>query len=131
MVTRMAKRAALLAPIVLAALWIFSGPRAALSGAVGIAMALVNLWAAARIIGGVADNNPNLLLIGGMIAFTLGLVILGGVAYFLHTADVVIFPIVGFTLIGTHMLLVLTEARTAYPIRKPVDARSNAADARS
>ena len=130
MVVRMAKRALFLAPVVVAALWIFGGPVWALSGAVGIAMTLGNLWAAARIIGGVADNNPTLLLIAAMVAFTLGLALLTGVAFGLQALNVVDFPVVGFTLIGSHMVLVLTEAGAAYPIRDP-DRSNEVANARS
>ncbi len=119
MVVRMAKRAMFLAPIVVVALWIMGGPIWALSGAVGIAMTLANLWAAARIIGGVADNNPTLLLVAAMVAFTLGLALLGAIAFGLQALDIVDFPVVGFTLIGTHMVLVIAEAGAAYPIRKP------------
>ena len=130
MVVRMAKRAMLLTPIVVVALWIFGGPVWALSGAVGVAMTLANLWAAARIIGGVADNNPTLLLIAAMVAFTLGLGLLAGVAFGLQALEIVDFPVVGFTLIGTHMVLVLVEAGSAYPIRKP-DRSNEIANARS
>lgn len=130
MVVRMARRAMLLTPIVVVALWIFGGPVWALSGAVGVAMTLANLWAAARIIGGVADNNPTLLLIAAMVAFTLGLGLLAGVAFGLQALKIVDFPVVGFTLIGTHMVLVLAEAGSAYPIRKP-DRSNEIANARS
>lgn len=129
MVHRMAKRALYLAPVVATALWIFGGPLFAVSGLIGIAMTLANLWAAARIIGGIADNNPTLLLVGAMVAFTLGLGLLAGLAFGLQALDLADFPVVGFTLIGTHMVLVLSEFATAYPVRKTapdkvVNARS-------
>ena len=130
MVVRMAKRAMFLTPIVVAGLWIFGGPVWALSGAVGIAMTLVNLWAAARIIGGVADNNPTLLLVAAMVAFTLGLALLGAIAFGLQALEIVDFPVVGFTLIGTHMVLVISEAGAAYPIRK-TDGSKEVVNARS
>ncbi len=130
MVVRMAKRAAYVAPVLAVALWIFGGPTWALSGLVGVAMTLANLWGAARIIGGVADNNPMLLLVAAMVAFTLGLGLLAVIGLGLQALDVVDFPVVGFTLIGTHMVLVLAEAGAAYPIRK--SKRSNeVANARS
>lgn len=130
MVVRMAKRAMFLAPILIVALWFFGGPLWALSGAVGVAMTLGNLWASARIIGGVADNNPTLLLVAAMVAFTLGLALLGAIAFALQALEVVDFPVVGFTLIGTHMVLVISEAGAAYPIRK-TDAAEKVANARS
>lgn len=130
MVVRMARRAVFLAPVAIVALWFFGGPLWALSGAIGIAMTLGNLWASARIIGGVADNNPTLLLVAAMVAFTLGLALLGGIAFALQALEIVDFPVVGFTLIGTHMVLVISEAGAAYPIRKS-DGADKVANARS
>ena len=130
MVVRMAKRALFILPVLVIALWIAGGPLWALSGAVGLGLTLANLWAAARIIGGVADNNPVLLLAAAMVAFTLGLAVVAGIALGLQALEIVDFPVVGFTLIGTHMVLVLAEAAAAYPIRK--SNRSNeVANARS
>jgi hypothetical protein len=130
MVVRMAKKAAFLTPVLVIVLWLVGGPTWALSGAVGVAMTLLNLWGAARIIGGVADNNPMLLLVASMVAFTLGLALLGGIAYGLQALEIVDFPVVGFTLIGSHLILVLSEAGATYPIRK-TDRTNEAANARS
>ena len=130
MVFRMARKAMYLTPAVVAALWFFGGLVWALSGALGIAMTLANLWFAARIIGGVADNNPTLLLLAAMGAFTLGLALLGAIAFGLQALDIADFPVVGFTLIGTHLVLVISEAGAAYPIRK-TDGSNEVANARS
>ncbi len=130
MVVRMAKRAALITPVLALVLWVVGGPIWALSGIVGVAMTLGNLWAAARIIGGVADNNPMLLLVAAMVAFTLGLLLLAGIALGLQALDVVDFPVVGFTLLGTHMIVVLAEAGSTYPIRRS-DHSNEVAKARS
>ena len=130
MVVRMAKKALVLAPIVVVALFFFGGWVWALSGALGIAMTLANLWFAARVIGGVADNNPALLLVAAMGAFTLGLALLGAIGFGLQALDIAYFPVVGFSLIGTHMVLVISEAGAAYPIRK-TDGSNEVANARS
>lgn len=114
MVRRMIGRGVRLAPIVVAALWIAGDARWGLSAAVGLTMALANLWLQARIIGGVAENNPQLLLPAAMTAFLLGLAVLTGVAFTLKAADVVFFPVTGLTLIGAHLVLVLWEAAGAY-----------------
>ena len=119
MVSRIVKRGLLVAPVLIAALWIFGGPRWALSGGIGLAMTLLNLWLSARIIGGVAERNPRLLLAAGMIAFTLGLAVLTALAFGLQALDLVTFEVTGFTLIGSHLVLVLWEAARAYPA-KPV-----------
>jgi hypothetical protein len=87
-------------------------------------MALGNLWLAARIIGGVADNNPGLLMAAGMVAFGLGLAVLTGIALGLQALDLVSFPVTGFTLIGAHFALVLWEGARAYPVTR-VPARDD------
>ncbi len=122
MVRRMTKRALILAPIVVAVLALFGSSTWALSAAVGVAMTLGNLWLAARIIGGVAEHNPQLLLPAALAAFALGLAALVGVSLALRGADLIYFPVTGFVLIGTHFVLVLWEAAGAYG--KTVQARS-------
>jgi hypothetical protein len=114
MVRRMTGRALLLAPVVVAVAGIFGDLEAAWSAAIGIAMTLMNLWLAARIIGGVAENSPQLLMAAGLGAFALGLLILTGIALALRSAQVVFFPVTGLVLVGSHLLLVLWEAAGAY-----------------
>jgi hypothetical protein len=114
MVRRMTIKAVAAAPLLLASLWILGGPRYAWSGAVGLAMTLANLWLAARIIGGVAENHPSLLLLAGLAAFGFGLALLTGIALLLETRELVFFPVTGFVLVGGHLILVLWEASGAY-----------------
>jgi hypothetical protein len=114
MVRGMTIKAVAAAPLLLACLWLLGGPRYAWSGAVGLAMTLANLWLAARIIGGVAESNPSLLLVAGLAAFGLGLALLTGIAFLLETRNVVFFPVTGFVLVGGHLILVLWEASGAY-----------------
>ena len=116
MVRRMARTGLFVSPAVLAGLWAWGGGRAALSGLVGLAMALANLWLAARVIGGVADTTPQLLVLAALAAFGLGLVALTAVALALQAVGVVSFGVAGFTLIGAHLGLVLWEARRAFPV---------------
>jgi hypothetical protein len=121
----MTKRALVLAPILFVVLALAHSFEWAISGAVGVAMTLANLWLAARVIGGVADNNPQLLLPAALAAFAFGLALLTGVTFALRTTGLVYFPVTGFTLIGTHFVLVLWEAAGAY------GKSGNTADARS
>ena len=115
MVSRMIRTGALAAPAVLIALWAFGGGRAALSGAVGLCLALLNLWLAARVIGGVADTSPQLLLFAALVAFGLGLGALTAIAFALQAIGAVSFRVAGLTLVGTHLGLVLWEAGRAFP----------------
>ena len=116
MVRSMARRGAVLAPVVIGGGWIAGGSRAALSAAVGMVMALGNLWLAGRIIGGVAESSPTLLVGAAMLAFAGGLAALTGAAFALQANELVSFPVMGFVLVGTHLGLVLWEAARAFPV---------------
>ncbi len=117
MVYRMAKRGAIVAPFVVAPFFIWGGVDAGISAAIGIAMALGNLLLSARIIGGVAENSPKLLLPAAMAAFMLGLGVLTAIAFGLEALDFVTFKVTGLVLIGSHLGLVLWEAARAYPVK--------------
>jgi hypothetical protein len=121
MVSRIVKRGLLVAPVLVAVLWLFGGTDYAVSGAIGLGMTLLNLWLSARIIGGVAERNPKLLLAAGMVAFTIGLAVLTAIAFALQALEIVTFTVTGITLIISHLVLVLWEAARAYPA-KPVTA---------
>ncbi|MDQ3660328.1 MAG: hypothetical protein M3454_04560 [Actinomycetota bacterium] len=110
MVARMVRRGLWLAPALGAALWLWGGPLYAWSGVAGLAMALLNLWLSARLIGGAADRNPELLMTVGLATFVLGLILVTCIALILNAMDLVFFPVTGVSLAGTHLVLVLWEA---------------------
>lgn len=124
MVRRMIGRATIVAPALIAALWLWNGADWALSGAIGLGMTLLNLLLAARIIGSVADSTPRLLLPAAMVALTLGLAILTGIAFGLRALDLVYFPVTGLTLVGSHLLLVLWEGAGASRIDTQVQTQN-------
>lgn len=110
MVRRMLKRGALVLVLVALALAVLGGPGAALSGSLGVAMALLNLWVAGRIIGGIAENAPHLLMPAALASFVFAGILLtvGGVV--LKDSAVIDFKVTGVALIATHLLLVTWEA---------------------
>lgn len=116
MVRRMIVRSLYLAPVLVVSLFVWNGAGYAFSGLVGLAMTLLNLLLAARVIGSVAENTPRLLLPAAMVAFTLGLAVLTGIAFALRAADLVYFPVTGLTLVGSHLLLVLWEGARGYNV---------------
>lgn len=127
MVTRMARRGLLIAPVIVVALWVFGGGAWAVSGAIGLAMTLANLWLTATIIGRVAEHNPRLLMPAGLATFGLSLLLLTAVAAGLVAADIGSFPVIGGVLIGSHLVLVLWEATGSHGAPVPGSApRSNA-----
>lgn len=110
MVKRMIVRGLYLTPVVVAVLWLWNGADYAVSGLVGLGLTLLNLYFAAVIIGKVAETTPRLLMAAAMLAFTVGLALVTGISYVLKTAEVIYFPVTGFTLIVFHLLLVGWEA---------------------
>ena len=122
LVERMVRRGLLLAPAVVVTLWLLGGSGYAVSSAAGVVMALGNLWASGRIIGGVADRTPKLLLAAGIATFALGLIVLTGVALLLQALDLVAFSVTGLTLVGVHLSVVLWEAAAGGPVPAPQDS---------
>ena len=125
MVRRMIVRSLYLAPVLVVGLFAWNGFDYAFSGLVGLAMTLLNLLLAAKVIGSVAENTPRLLLPAAMVAFTLGLAVLTGIAFGLRAANLVYFPVTGMTLVGSHLLLVLWEGMggTKLPKNSQVQAQ--------
>ncbi|MDQ5814799.1 MAG: hypothetical protein M3516_00690 [Actinomycetota bacterium] len=114
MVRRMIRRGLLFAPLVIGILWAAGGPRYAVSGAAGIALTLANLWLAGRIIGGLAENRPDLLVIGAIVALGagMGLVVVGLLV--LRSIEYIELTVAGIVLIGSHLVVVVWEAAGAF-----------------
>jgi hypothetical protein len=134
MVQRMARRGLALGPVVVGGLAIAGALTGgagtalewALSGAVGLAMTLGNLWLAAVIIGGVAERAPHLLMGAALATFALGLILLTGVAFVLQKTGAVFFPVTGFVLVASHLGLVLWDAAGAYGTKSNIEQSSGA-----
>ena len=127
MVKNMIRRGLFLAPVVVAALAAFGGLEWAASGAIGMALALFNLWLAGRLIGGMAENRADLIPAAGFAAFILALALLVVAALTIRQIESLEFPVTGLVLIGAHLLLVTWEAANAF-LRLPAKASgSNAA----
>lgn len=114
MVKRMMVRGLYLVPGLVLALWLWNGSEYAFSGLVGLGLTVMNLFLAAQVIGRVADSSPRLLLPAAMVAFTLGLAVVTGISFVLKSTGVIYFPVTGFSLIGSHLLLVGWEAAGSY-----------------
>lgn len=114
MVHRMIRRGLLLAPVIVVALALAGGLPWAFSSAIGIALTLINLWIAGRIIGGVAENAPQMLMPAGMAALLAGMLVITGVAVGLKRIDYLEFAVTGITLVALHSVLVTWEAAATF-----------------
>lgn len=110
MVQRMVRRGALLAPFVVAFFLLVAGPDGAAASAIGVTLALVNLWASGRVIGGVAENATHLLLPAAMMMLIFSLVLVTIAGAVLTRTDVLDFTITGLVFLGLHLTLVVWEA---------------------
>lgn len=114
MVRRMIVRGLLLAPVVVAGPWLLGGGPASLSAGLGVVLVVLNLALAGRIIGGVAENRPDLLMAAAMAALTVGLVLVVVAAQVLEQIRIVDFAITGVVFAGGHLALVTWEAADAF-----------------
>ena len=110
MVRRMVVRGLIITPVVVLALLALAGPEGALSGAIGLAITVVNLWVGGRILGGLAENRPDLLLAGAMVALLVAFATTGGALFALKQVDFIDFQVVAITLVASHLVLVTWEA---------------------
>lgn len=110
MVQRMVRRGALLTPLVVLAAGVVGDQMTAGAAAIGMALALLNLFLAGRVIGGIAENAPHLLVPAAMAMLLMGLitVVISGVL--INRVDSLSFAVTGLTMVGAHMTLVVSEA---------------------
>lgn len=114
LVQRMLRRGLLLAPVAVISLWGIAGLPAGLGVLVGAGLALANLYLAGRIIGGLAENAPHLVLPGALGALALGMLGLTFIAIPLRSLGWSDLRVAGIALIATHLILVIWEAADAF-----------------
>lgn len=110
MVQRMVKRGFILVPFVVAFFFLVAGPDGAAASAVGAGLALFNLWASGRVIGGVAENATHLLLPAAMMMLIFSLILVSIAGVVITRTEVFDFAITGLVFIGMHLTLVVWEA---------------------
>ncbi|MBX3381076.1 MAG: ATP synthase subunit I [Phycisphaeraceae bacterium] len=120
----LAKKCALVAPIVVLGLGIWRGPDAALGAALALAIVVVNFLAAAWILGWTARHAPHALTGVALMSFLVRLGIITALGAGIKALDVVDWPAFCFTLIGSYLVLLFWELRSvsltlAYPGLKP------------
>jgi hypothetical protein len=133
-VRHMIVRGALLAPILVVVLLAVEGPEAALSGAIGLGMTLVLLWLSGRIIGGLAENRPDLLMVGAMVAMVVSLAGAGVALVALERVDFVDFRVAALTLVVSYLVLIIWEAADKFlklPPQQDNESESRAKTTRS
>lgn len=110
MVQRMVRRGALLTPLVILAALLLGDEMTALAAGIGMALALLNLFIAGRVLGGIAENAPHLLIPAAMATLFVGLVLVVISGVVINRTENLSFAVTGLVMIGAHMTLVIWEA---------------------
>lgn len=114
MVHRMIKRGCVLTPVAIVLAFFAGGPWWALSAAIGAVLALGNLWLAGRVIGGAAENSPQMLLPAALGALFAGMIVLTVAAVALQRIESLSFPVTGIVLIALHLIVVVWESAQTF-----------------
>jgi len=120
----LAKKGAIVAPLVILGLGLWRGPDAALGAALALAIVVVNFLASAAILGWTAQHSPHALGGVAMLSFLGRLVIITILGAGIKQLDIVDFQVFCFTLIVSYLALLFWEMRSisltlAYPGLKP------------
>ena len=104
-----AKKAAIVTPIVVIALGIWRGPEAALAGLLAFALVIGNFLLSAAIIGWAARTMPHALTGVALLSFLVRLALITAIGAAVKAADVVDWPVFGITLIVSYVGLLFWE----------------------
>jgi hypothetical protein len=120
----LAKKAAIVTPLVVLGLGIWRGPDAALGAFLALALVVVNFLASAAILGWTAKHAPHALAGVAMLSFLGRLVIITIIGAGIKQLDIVDFPVFAITLVVSYLALLFWEMRSisltlAYPGLKP------------
>jgi hypothetical protein len=124
----MARRILPVLPVLVLVAGLIWGPDGAASGAFAVVLVLANLGLSAALLGWAARTSLALLMAAALGGFVLRLVLLTAVVYLVKDQSWVDITALGFTLIVTHLGLLIWETRhvsasLAYPGLKPTPTK--------
>jgi hypothetical protein len=120
----LAKKAAIVTPIIVIGLGVWRGPDAALGAFLALALIVGNFFASAAILGWTAKHAPHALAGVAMLSFLGRLLVITIIGAGIKQLDIVDFPVFGITLVVSYLALLFWEMRSislslAYPGLKP------------
>jgi len=117
----MVRRGLWLTPIVTLVAVVIGGLEAFPGAVLGIGLAIANLWFGGRVLGGLAENRPDLLLPGVIVVLALAFGASIGALTALKQVDFIAFPMTAIIFAGSHLTLVTWEAADRFlkPQRTP------------
>jgi ATP synthase I subunit len=123
-VTDMARRAVMAAPVIVAVGALGWGTRGALSASYALAIVLVNFALSAAVLGRAAKMSPNALMAAALGGFLVRMTLVAVAIAVVNDAGWVSRLPLGLTVVGTHLGLLIWEAKYlsisfAFPAVKP------------
>jgi hypothetical protein len=117
----MVRRGLWLTPVVVLIAVVIGGLGAFPGAVLGIGLAIANLWFGGRILGGLAENRPDLLLPGAIVVLAVAFGATIGALTALKQVDFIAFPMTAIIFAGSHFTLVIWEAADRFlkPQRTP------------
>ena len=120
----LAKRAAIVAPVVILVAGVWRGPDAAAGAALALAIVVANWLLAAAMLGWASQFAPNMLMAVALFGFLLRLALITAIGAGIKALDIVDWPVFCGTLLLSYALLLVWELRAvsfslAHPGLKP------------
>ena len=105
------RRGLLVAPVIILVLGLVRGWAGAIGAAIALAVVCANFLASAWVIGRLAKLGPNALFAGVMLGWIVRMGVVIAVLLVCKQSDAIDFPVLGFTIFGTHLGLLFWEAK--------------------
>jgi len=125
MMGHMVRRGLWLTPAVALVAALIGGLEGFLAAVVGLALTIVNLWFGGRVLGGLAENRPDLLLAGVVLVLLIAFAATIGALVALKQVDFIAFPLTAIIFAGSHLILVTWEAADRFLKPEPTPSKKH------
>ena len=125
MMGHMVRRGLWLTPVVALICGVIGGLDAFLAAVLGLALTIANLWFGGRVLGGLAENRPDLLLAGVVLVLLIAFAATIGALVALKQVDFIAFPLTAIIFAGSHLILVTWEAADRFLKPEPTPSKKH------
>jgi hypothetical protein len=125
MMENMVRRGLWLTPVVALMAAVIGGLEGFLAAVLGLALTIANLWFGGRVLGGLAENRPDLLLAGVAVVLLIAFAATIGALTALKQVDFIAFPLTAIIFAGSHLILVTWEAADRFLKPEPTPRKKH------
>lgn len=125
MMGHMVRRGLWLTPVIVLLSAVIGGLDAFLAAVLGLALTIVNLWFGGRVLGGLAEKRPDLLLAGVVLVLLVAFGATIGALSVLKQVDFIAFPMTAIIFAGSHLILVTWEAAERFLRPEPTPSKKH------